>query len=45
MELIWPWDHFAIGFTVFFVISVYVFSFWPRNRDGEINSPHEEDKI
>ena len=45
MELTWPIDHIAIGFTVIFVTSVYIFAFWPRKRDEGINSPHEEDSI
>ena len=39
MELIWPWDHFAIGFTVVFVIGIWVISYWPWKIGGEINTP------
>jgi hypothetical protein len=36
-------DRIAIGFTVIFVISVYIFAFWPRKRDEGINTPNEEE--
>jgi len=42
----WEWaliEFLAVGFVVFFVISVYAFSFWPRKRDEGINTPSEEE--
>ncbi len=45
MDLIWPWDHFAVVFATLFVLAVYIFAFWPRKRDEEINSPHEDEQL
>jgi len=37
-------EYFAIGFTMAFVIAVYIFAFWPRKETEEINIQHEEDE-